>query len=223
MITKEQCRAARSLLGLKQSELAESCGISKTAITNFESGVFNPRTDTMSLIQEAFEKAGIEFIGDYGVQKRKHLFKVLSGENMLPDLWDDIFEMLKDEGGEVLISHLDERSVFQKYPEKLSAHLKRLKDHNITERLLVREDDTFFTQEPECYRWLPHDVFRAGMTFFVYGRRLALQFWDGSLILIIEYPEICAEERKRFEFLWENAKIPPYDTIVPQDSDATKL
>lgn len=217
MITKEQCRAARSLLGLKQSELADSCGLSKTAITNFESGAISARQDTQKIIRQAFEKRGIQFIGDYGVQKRQASFTVLNmnDEGMeLPDLWNDIFETLKHTGGEVLISHLDERDAYNHNPQKLLKHLEKLKEHNITERLLVCEGETFFVQEPECYRWLPKNVFRAGITSFIYGHKIALQFWRGSLILIIDHPEIYAEERERFEYLWENAIIPPYADIL---------
>ena len=38
MITIGQCRAARGLLDWTQQDLAEACGLSKTAINNFEKG-----------------------------------------------------------------------------------------------------------------------------------------------------------------------------------------
>ncbi|MGB0720564.1 MAG: helix-turn-helix domain-containing protein, partial [Bdellovibrionales bacterium] len=164
MITREQCRAARGLLGLKQTELAEACGVSKTAITNFESGIFNPRADTMAQIFQSFHKMGIEFIGDYGVQKRRNRFEVLDDPDALTTLWDDIFQTLKNKGGEVLISNLSEAAAFNKHPEKLKAHIERLKAHNITERLLVCEGDTFFIQDISCYRWLQKNIYRSGMT-----------------------------------------------------------
>ncbi len=209
MITKEQCRAARSFLGLKQAELAGDCKLSKTAITHFESGLFNPRADNMARIQEALEKRGIEFVGDYGVQKRRTIFQLLEGEAMYVDVWDDIYNTLKDKGGEVLISHVDERPVFQKHPEELASHLKRLKEHGIRERLLVCEGDTFFIQEPECYRWLPKEIYKSGVMSFVYGGKIAIQFWNGNLCLIIENKRIYEDERQRFEYLWEGAMIPP--------------
>ena len=211
MITKEQCRAARSFLGLKQAELATDCGLSKTAITHFESGLFNPRAENMASIRGALEKRGIEFVGSYGVQKRPVNFEVLDTretETALPKLWDDVFETLKDNGGEVLISHLDEKSAFDHHPEKLDAHLKRLKAHNITERLLVCEGDDFFVQDVKCYRWLPEDVYKSGMTSFLYGNKVAIQFWNGHFILIVNHPEIYEEEKQRFEYLWARADIP---------------
>lgn len=175
MITKEQCRAARSFLGLKQIELAKDCGLSKTAITHFESGLFQPRAENMANIRGALERRGIEFVGSHGVQKRQTLFQLLEGEMVHLDLWDDIFNTLKRKGGEVLISHLDERSVFQKHPEELLSHLKRLKEHKITERLLLCEGDTFFVQDAACYRWLPKEIYKSGMASFLYGNKLVMQ------------------------------------------------
>lgn len=96
MITKEQCRAARNFLGLKQSELASDCGLSKTAITHFESGLFHPRAENMANIRAALEKRGIEFVGTYGIQKRQTLFQLLEGEMVHLDLWDPLQYRHKD-------------------------------------------------------------------------------------------------------------------------------
>lgn len=220
MITKDQCRAARGLLEWKQIDLADRCGVSKTAITNFESGSINPRGDTIELIQLALEKGGVEFVGDYGVQKRQNFFKVLDDNNALPQLWDDIFETMQNQGGgEVCIANVDERATYLKHPEKLGNHIQRLKDSQIRERLLVREKDTFFIQPPECYRWVPKASHMAGMTTFLYGGKMAMQFWKKSLILIISHPGIYDEELERFNYLWEHAIIPPYEDLVIETPD----
>lgn len=212
MITKEQCRAARSFLGLKQSDLAELCGLSKTAITHFESGLFRPRAENMASIQEALQSKGIEFVGDYGVQKKQINFKVLDTREKatrLPQLWEDIIDTLRHEGGEVLISHLCEKEAEQAHPEKLAEHLKNLKRYNISERLLVCEGDTYFLQDAHCYRWLKPEIFKAGLTTFLYGGKCAFQFWKGHFILIIDHPEIYNNEKERFEYLWGSAVLPP--------------
>ena len=218
MITKEQCRAARSFLGLKQAELAEDCGLSKTAITHFESGLFNPRSENMASIRAALEARGIQFVGDYGVQKRETAFRLVEGETMFLDVWDDVFDTLKKTGGEVLISNLDERPVYDAHYDELMAHLKRMREHNITERLLSCEGDTFFLQPPECYRWLPENVYRSGLMFLVYGGKVAIQFWNNSVGLVITNKKVYEDEKARFEFLWENAIIPPYNEIASKDT-----
>lgn len=88
-------------------------------------------------------------------------------------------------------------------------HLKRLKEYKITERLLVCEGDNFFVQDPKCYRWLPKEIFKTGVMSLLYGNKLAIQFWNNSVCVIIENKNVYNEEKQRFEYLWDNALIPP--------------
>lgn len=208
MITKEQCRAARSFIGLKQAELANGCGLSKTAITHFESGLFKPRANNMVAIKEALESCGIEFIGQNGVQKRETAFRVLEGENMYVDVWDDIFETLRETGGEVCIGYCSEKEPAQNNLKGLQDHLKRLEDHNIKERIIVCEGDDYFLQKPECYRWLPYSIYKSGNLFFVYGDKVVTQYWNGSVSMIVENEKIAKHEKNRFEYLWDIARLP---------------
>ena len=79
MITPAQIRAARALLGWKQTDLAKKSGISEISIKNIERGTTDPRSSTLGAIQGAFAKAGLEFIepggsslaGGHGVRKRR--------------------------------------------------------------------------------------------------------------------------------------------------------
>ena len=76
MMTVEQLRAARSLLGWSQSELAAKAGLSLPTVKRLEGG-FGPRVsgDAQAKLQRAIEAAGIEFIdengGGLGVRFRK--------------------------------------------------------------------------------------------------------------------------------------------------------
>ena len=75
MITREQCRAARGLLGWGQAELAKAALIGIVTVRQFETGVHEPRRLTLHAIRGAFEAAGVEFIdedgGGRGVRFRK--------------------------------------------------------------------------------------------------------------------------------------------------------
>jgi transcriptional regulator with XRE-family HTH domain len=208
MITKEQCRAARSFLGLKQVELANDCGLSKTAITHFESGLFRPRSENMTAIKTALESRGIEFLGQAGVQKRETAYRLLEGENMYVEVWDDIFETLRHDGGEVCIGYCTEREPAQKNLKELEDHLSRLKEHNITERIISCEGDDYFIQDPECYRWLPYSIYKSGNLFFVYGNKVVTQYANGAVSMIINNKKIAEHERKRFEYLWGISRLP---------------
>lgn len=66
MITHDQCRAARSLIRMKQVELADAAGLSKQTVVDFERGARTPHRNNMAMIQSALEAAGIEFIPENG-------------------------------------------------------------------------------------------------------------------------------------------------------------
>jgi transcriptional regulator with XRE-family HTH domain len=62
MINAAQIRAARALLGWKQTDLSAAAKISEMSIKNIERGVTDPRRSTLEAIQKALEIAGIVFL-----------------------------------------------------------------------------------------------------------------------------------------------------------------
>lgn len=72
MITIEQIRAARAILGLKQSDLAKKAGISISTLNNIERRIqTDPKISTLHAIQRALEIEGVRFLenenGEIGV------------------------------------------------------------------------------------------------------------------------------------------------------------
>ena len=67
MVTVEQLRAARGLLGWSQSELAARAGLSLPTVKRLEAG-FGPRVsnEARGKMRQAIEAAGIEFIDENG-------------------------------------------------------------------------------------------------------------------------------------------------------------
>jgi transcriptional regulator with XRE-family HTH domain len=76
-ITTRQVKAARALLAWSQAELAKRSGVSEPTIARLESfdGELGGREETSQKIQQAIERAGVEFIkengGGPGVRLRK--------------------------------------------------------------------------------------------------------------------------------------------------------
>jgi transcriptional regulator with XRE-family HTH domain len=76
-MTPETCRAARSLLGLSQAELAERAKVSVVTLRNYENGTTEaPSHATWLRIKRALEQAGVQFIdaddaGGPGLRLRK--------------------------------------------------------------------------------------------------------------------------------------------------------
>jgi transcriptional regulator with XRE-family HTH domain len=75
MITRLQVRMARTALGWGVRDLARKAGVSPTTVTRFENGA-HTRVDTLGLIQDVLERAGIIFVspdeaGGPGVRLRE--------------------------------------------------------------------------------------------------------------------------------------------------------
>ncbi|SFN61751.1 Helix-turn-helix domain-containing protein [Bradyrhizobium sp. Ghvi] len=66
MITSFQMRAARALLGIDQKTLAELAGVSLPTIQRMEASTGNVRgvVETLTRVVEAFDRAGVELIGE---------------------------------------------------------------------------------------------------------------------------------------------------------------
>lgn len=79
MITSAQIRAARGMLEWTRTDLAEKSGVGFSSMQRLESanGVPGAQFKTLEAIKDAFEKAGIEFIGspDEGAGVRWQLKK----------------------------------------------------------------------------------------------------------------------------------------------------
>jgi len=62
MITPAQIRAARALVGWKQSDLAARSGVAEISIKNIERGQTDARQSTIAKIRDAFDDAGVIFL-----------------------------------------------------------------------------------------------------------------------------------------------------------------
>ncbi|HVC10197.1 MAG TPA: helix-turn-helix transcriptional regulator [Burkholderiales bacterium] len=69
MITSQQLRAARALLGLDQRALAAACGLSLPTIQRMETsdGVVRGNVESLMKLIEALDRAGVELIGEGAV------------------------------------------------------------------------------------------------------------------------------------------------------------
>ena len=66
MITAQQMKAARAMLGIDQRYLAELTGLSLPTIQRMEAsdGVVRSNTDSLVKVVEALNKAGVELISE---------------------------------------------------------------------------------------------------------------------------------------------------------------
>jgi predicted transcriptional regulator len=71
LITAAQIRAARALLGIDQRQLAKMAGVSLPTIQRMEGSTGNVRgvVETLTKVVEAFDRAGIELIGENAMSR----------------------------------------------------------------------------------------------------------------------------------------------------------
>lgn len=207
MPTIEQIRAARALIGWSQGELADHAGLSQTGIARIENGTNKPNSSTLAKITTAFDKFDVEFIGETGVKKRTGEVRMLKGQEGFNAFISDVYETVKEFGGEVCVSNVDERH-FDKwlardnfgYLEKMKA-LKEERDFCF--KILVCEGDDFAIAKYAEYRWMKAKNF-ASVPFYVYGSKTAIiLFGDDITVYVIDNKDIAEAQRKQFNICWK--------------------
>lgn len=66
MVTREQCKAGRALVGWSQTDLADAADVGLSTVRDFETGKRTPINNNLSAIKAALERAGVEFIAGNG-------------------------------------------------------------------------------------------------------------------------------------------------------------
>jgi ribosome-binding protein aMBF1 (putative translation factor) len=62
MMTKEQCRGARAMLGISREDLAREAKVAYRTVVDFERGARAPYERTIADIERALVAQGVEFI-----------------------------------------------------------------------------------------------------------------------------------------------------------------
>jgi transcriptional regulator with XRE-family HTH domain len=209
MVTIEQIRAARALLGWSQSDLAEQAGLSQTGIARIENGTNKPNSKTIAKILSAFDSANIEFISTSGVKKASGEIKKYVGQEGFLRFYEDIYKTLETKPDTVYLSNADERQFERWLGEHLKEHVLKILKMKIQYKILIKEGDShFITSEFSEYRWLPNESF-GSVPFYVYGDKIAfVLFEDEPEVIVLDYPAIANAYKMQFLSSWEQAKIP---------------
>lgn len=224
MISIRQMRAARALLGWKQSDLAKISGLSLTALNNIERSAVSPRFATMDLICESFEKNGIQFTEDDGVKMRSDLFDVRTFEGNERDCiltyFRDVLDTLKRDGGYAGYGGVDESFFIDHYRQETFEFYQELTREKLKEKILICEGVSrrYGPKSTSEYRALPHELF--GMiSYSVYGNKytLLLTGKKKSRWISIEHKGVAEVHRQIFETHWKMGKYVPYTRPLYED------
>jgi len=208
MINIAQIRAGRNLLGWTQDRLGSEADLTRNGISQIErEKVKSPHKDSLDKIQQALEKAGVEFLPQSGVRKRDSTIETYEGADANKLLIEDIYKTLRDTGGEILIAHLDEEKSRQNLGKDfIEEQIRKRKAAGITHRLLVREGDEGLIPPKDTYHVIPNDYFADNHLLWIYGTKLALLAWDEKSIVIDDY-RFAECVRKLFDFIWNNTQM----------------
>lgn len=227
MISIDQIRSARALLGWTQGELAKLSGLSLRALNSIERGLVVPRIDNLRAIQGAFEKGGVEFGENDGVRRNAERLEVVKfeGRGFFDQHLVDIINEVRDSESGILLNLSSEKDYADLNPDILDRYFEHLHRHNITERCLVSRGDEYIIGKPSAYRWLKKEMFNH-VFYAVYGDNVAFQIIGSPhRTIIIRNPSVADMFRRQFEANWAMAEIPwfakSYKVNNPQEPWST--
>lgn len=212
-----QIRAAMAMLKWENKELGEASDVSEKTVYTVKMGLSRPQPRVLASIRKALEDNGIEFTEQDGVRRRPEGVQVLQGPEDFRAFYDIVYDHLKQNGGTVCVSGVDEK-LFAKYQgSQHETHIQRM-DHLTEERgdirvmILIREGDTnFVATDYAAYRWQRRESF-SPTAFYVFGDYLALisfQSENAPKVILIRSPVFAEAYRRQFAEEWDRAKLPP--------------
>lgn len=209
MIEPRQIRAARALLNWSQTNLAEASGIAVSSIKNIENSLTVARRDTIEEIKKALERAGVVFTSGGGVQPHRPEVTVFHGTNGFREFLNLIYNDMLN-GGEILISGVDERLIKDIAGTDLDAHVKRMSDikSKITVKCMLREGDKYKVADDYCeYRWISKDYFGAAH-FYIFNKKVAIiavSSREDVIVVVHDIASLAEFYKRLFEKLWADS------------------
>lgn len=212
-ITPRQIRAARALVGWSQDDLAKAARppLSRSHIADIEKGKGNPSREVIENLRSALEENRVEFTPQEGVRIRHPFISEDDAPYANRRLLDDMYLVTsqhKLQGGtnEILIFGLraEEDAQNSVGDDYLTAHLQRLKEAGLQEKILCGPDARNFIAPRTSYRRLAK-LDPSQNTVHIYGNRVAIIHWHPKeFVITIESEPIAAALRSMFNLLWES-------------------
>ncbi len=204
-VSPAQVQAALGHLGLKQKDLYEAVGISRQAYHKF---LATGRSGKKEAMQAFFEERGIEFLPHEGLRRKPIGIRLLKGYEGFKEFIDDVYATVREKGGHICVTHVDERQFERWQGVHAQSHLQRMaRIANLTFQILVCEGDDYYTASAYAqYRKLPLKYFGETPTYIYGNKKAEITFGNDEVsLLITENAKQAESERKQFKLLWEIA------------------
>lgn len=205
MPSPEQVAAARALLGWSQTELCAHSGLSYKAVNSFESKNGNPTERTTQAIERAFAPF-VDFIDKTGVKLKSPDVRIYKGRSGFIEFIQSVYETVKNTGGEILVSNVDER-LFEEWLGEAEDHLhmERMRTvPNLVFKALTQQGDYHLSASDYIeYKWSPKFSYQ-NTPVYLHGDKLGfVTFGQEPVVYVLAVPEITQMFRLQFYALWE--------------------
>jgi DNA-binding XRE family transcriptional regulator len=220
MIDDKQIRAARAILDWSQDRLALESGVARATIKNIENQCGIARSETVRAVQLTLDRAGIEFLPGSGVRLRNSMIETHEGPDANRILVEDIYDTLRDTGGDLSIAFLNEtRAVQDLGADYLAEQCRKREEAQIKMRLLIHPSERLSVTSLENYRVVPEEYF-SEHPMFIYGSKVALLCTRPvPSVVIVKNDRIADTATKLFNFVWDRSAMPAFsENIRPRDS-----
>ncbi len=216
MITIEQCRAARGLIGWTQQDLADASGLSKTAINNFEKEHSDIKAESLNAIRLAFESLDIEFIAQDGVKKKSESALFLKETYAFESLLTDIITTLESSNDKTLriidLNALYIHEIKNIAPDTLINKLNKAAQS--IKIITLKGSPKDFKSEDTKIKGMHiihlnlEDIDKNIVipTTFIYGQKVAYRMWNKSGYVILNASAFKKAELQRFNTLINHIK-----------------
>jgi transcriptional regulator with XRE-family HTH domain len=204
-ITPMQIRAGRALLGWTQKQLAEATGLASATILSIENKTSNMSDSSAELIFKALTDGGVHFIGNTGVSLAEADFKVYEGKEGFKAFYDELYEVLKVNGGIVRISGVDENQFAAHLDEKFTNnHIERVKKLDAIVVKAIISDGIKNTKLPYVSYKVMQSAFFTSIPTYIHGDMIAHILWEPELkVICIFNKDLAKAHALQFELIWE--------------------
>jgi predicted transcriptional regulator len=142
------------------------------------------------------------------VQKQEDTdVELIKGKMVVRTILNDIVKTLKEQGGEMLATGIEEAKFVEFDEIAIKQYINRMKKGKFKEKLLARETaEIFYEGSQSEYRLLPEELFNPNPAH-IYGDKIATIVWGNPVFgIIIKSKQLADANRKHFEILWNMAK-----------------
>lgn len=141
------------------------------------------------------------------IAEEKSFVEVYKGKNALRVILRDIINTLKEEGGELFVTGVEETKFLEYDKPAIERYIQDMRKFGLKERLLAMEGTkTFFSGAQSEYRFLPKKFFNPN-PIYIYGDNIVFMIWGTPIYTVkIQSKNIVDLNRKQFMMLWRIAK-----------------